>query len=117
VSTIGIREIATVVRSKNAGPFRFSFDIVFTSAEVFRAVRDGGYITRRMVGELYSVAENEMRLIWFEPAHALKITMARPHSAASFHDRDAYGAQQHVPLLGLTVPAAVRPDTTAGEPA
>jgi hypothetical protein len=104
---VGIREVATVIRSKNAGPFRYTLDIVFSSSDLFASIRDTRCISNTLIAELYGVHPSEVDVIWFAPANALKITLVRPESAASFRDRDAYGAQQHAPLLALTFPSSI----------
>ena len=42
-----LREIAKVVRSKNAGPFEITLDIIFKDRADFDAVRKSGVITNR----------------------------------------------------------------------
>ena len=50
-----LRDIAKVVRSKNAGPFEITLDIIFKSKEDYEAVKRSGVITRELVSELYNV--------------------------------------------------------------
>ena len=50
-----LREIAKVVRSKNAGPFEITLDIIFKSREDFDAVKKSGVITKELISELYNV--------------------------------------------------------------
>ena len=44
-----LRDIAKVIRSKNAGPFEITLDIVFKTEEDFEAVKKSGVITRELV--------------------------------------------------------------------
>ena len=106
-NVIGIRDVASVVRSKNAGPFRLTLDVLFADASTYRRVRDSGSVTPAVIAGLYSLDERSVALVWFDPAAALKINLERRHSSASFRDTDVYGAQQHAPLLSLTFPAEV----------
>lgn len=41
--TIG--DLAVLVRSKNAGPFWLTFDIMFDSPDIYKNVRDSNVIT------------------------------------------------------------------------
>ena len=41
-----LRELASTIRSKNAGVDHITFDIIFRSRENFERVRDAGVITR-----------------------------------------------------------------------
>lgn len=101
-STVRLADLASVVRSKNAGPFVLTFDVFFRSREIFQKVRDAGVITRARLSELYGVRENDiLEITFFEPADALKISIKRWVSSAAPGDTDVFGAQQHVPLMSL----------------
>jgi hypothetical protein len=110
---IGISDVASVVRSKNAGPFQLTLDVLFADAAIYRRVRDSGSITPALIAGLYSLDERSVKLLWFDPAAALKINLPRRHSSASFRDTDVYGAQQHAPLLSLAFPAEVATEGSA----
>jgi hypothetical protein len=102
-STVCLADLASVIRSKNAGPFVITLDVFFKEGEVFRKVRDGGVITRASLAKLYRVSEDDMlEVTFFEPAEALKISIKRWVSSAAPGDTDVFGAQQHVPLMSLT---------------
>jgi hypothetical protein len=103
-STVRLADLASVVRSKNAGPFVLTLDVFFRNREIFRKVRDAGVITRARLSELYGVAENDiLEVTFFEPADALKISIKRWVSSAAPGDTDVLGAQQHVPLMSLSL--------------
>ena len=54
---------------------------------------------------LYGVmAEDVLKIIEFDPAHAVKITMRRAWGSGAVGEGDVYGAQQHVPLMEHAVP-------------
>jgi hypothetical protein len=104
VRTVNIREVAQVVRSKNAGPFRLTLDILFKDRAVYEQVKRNGTITARTIAALYGLpADRVTDFVWFDPGKALKATLVRHVSSGTPHDTDIYGAQQHVPLLALTV--------------
>lgn len=97
-----LSEMAEVIRSKNAGPFVVTFDILFNSKEDFEAVRKAGLVNRAKVCELYNVSDNQLLGFEFYPfANAIKFSIQREVSAGGPRDADAYGAQQHAPLLDL----------------
>jgi hypothetical protein len=101
-STVCLADVATVIRSKNAGPFVLTLDVFFKDKEVFQKVRDAGVITKARVAELYRVRKDDiLEVTFFEPAEALKISMKRWVSSAAPGDTDVFGAQQHVPLMSL----------------
>lgn len=105
---IPIREIAEVVRSKNAGPYRITFDIFFKDHETFKKAMSSGEITPLKVAQLYNILENQVILfVPVEGVFALKVTVLRQFACGSFEDSDIYGAQQHVPLLSISFPKQV----------
>jgi Domain of unknown function (DUF4387) len=102
--TVNIREVAEVVRSKNAGPFRLTLDILFKERAVYEQVKRSGSITASTVAALYNLPVDRVTdFVWFDPGKALKATLVRPVSSGALRDSDIYGAQQHAPLLALTV--------------
>ena len=97
-----LSDIADVIRSKNAGPFIVTFDILFGSEEDFEAVRKAGHVTREVVCKLYGVSDNELLGFEYYPfARAIKFSLRRPVGSGGPGDFDVYGAQQHAPLLDL----------------
>ena len=99
-----LTDIAGVIRSKNAGPYELTLDIIFTEREVYERVVATNSISRELVAGLYHVADADiLELVAFDPATAIKITMRRPRTAGDVGETDVYGAQQHAPLLGLVI--------------
>ena len=95
-------DLAQVVRSKNAGPYELTLDMLFRDRTAFDRVRAAGVVTPALVAALYGVAEDDvLGILWFEPANALKITLRRPMVSGDPGETDVYGAQQHGPLLAL----------------
>lgn len=100
-----LTEIACVIRSKNAGPYELTLDIIFNKKKDFLSVRKSGFFTKKKIAGLYSVQEPDVKkIIYFEPARALKITVSRQIVSGGAGDSDVYGAQQHGPLLSLRIP-------------
>ena len=101
--TIG--DLAAFVTSKNAGPFLLTLDIVFPDAETYRRFTALRALDRSVIAGLYGLAEDDvLKIIEFDPAFAIKITLRRPWSSGAVGETDVYGAQQHVPLMELAVP-------------
>jgi hypothetical protein len=101
---VNIREVAQVVRSKNAGPFRLTLDILFKERAVYEQVKGSGQITAATIAALYRLPPDRVTdFVWFDPGKALKATLIRPVGSGAPRDSDIYGAQQHAPLLGLTI--------------
>ena len=97
-----LRELCKVIRSKNAGPFIFTFDILFRDAATFTAVREAGHLDRAAVARAYGLSANEvLSFEWHGFANAVKFSIRREVASGGFGDSDVYGAQQHAPLLEL----------------
>ena len=96
--TVG--EIATFVTSKNAGPFLLTLDVVFPDEPTYRRFKALRVLDRATVARLYGIKEDDvLKIIEFDPAYAMKVTLRRPWSSGAVGERDVYGAQQHVPLM------------------
>lgn len=102
-----IYELAKVLRGKNAGPFRTTFDILFDTDEPYQRVKNSGVLTKELIAELYSIRPEDVYGIFFvDAARGIKITIPKPIDMASGAPRcrDLFGAQQHIPLLSIEVP-------------
>jgi hypothetical protein len=99
-----LREIAKACKSKNAGPFEITLDIMFENAETFEKVRNCGVISPELIAALYNVPVESVVFTEFPPAFAYKATIERRIASGAVGDTDVYGAQQHAPLLDVEIP-------------
>jgi uncharacterized protein DUF4387 len=99
---VSIRDLCTVIRSKQAGPYRLTLDIIFKTAEIYQRVKASATLTRERIADLYCVPEDQITdFVFYDPGWAVKVTMIRPKVAGDPGDGDVYACQQHAPLLGL----------------
>lgn len=98
-----LSDIASVLRSKNAGPLQLTFDIIFPDRKIFRLVKDGGTLNPVQIGQMYDIDPAHIHIIYYDIVNAVKITMPRRYASGDLKDDDIYGCQQHVPLMGLSV--------------
>jgi len=97
-----LREITRVIRSKNSSPMKLTLDIIFKDRQTFEEVKSRNLINKSLIASVYKVSESEIeKVIYFDPAIAVKIGMPRQIRSGSPGDTDVYGAQQHGPLLGI----------------
>ncbi len=97
-------EIASVIRSKNSGPYELTFDVIFKDFETYGKVKAANAINKDNFSKLYGIPESEiLHLVYFDPAKAVKVTICRPIPSGALGETDVYGAQQHAPLMGLEV--------------
>ena len=101
-ATLG--DLAKLVRSKNAGPFWLTIDVMFDDEGKYRRVRDSGLITRDGIARMFGRNPDDIIVVNHDVALAIKVSFPRPQSSGSKYDSDVYGGQQYAPLLALTVP-------------
>ena len=95
-------DLASVIRSKNSGPYELTFDIIFKEFEMYEKVKEAQLFNPEMFAKLYHIPESDLiGVIYFDPAKAVKITIVRPIPSGSLGETDVYGAQQHAPLMKL----------------
>jgi hypothetical protein len=97
--TIG--DVATLVRSKNAGPFWQTLDIFFDTDDDYRDVASPEVVTVETIASLYHVDASTVRIYRMPALRAIKISFPRPTAQGGVHDRDLHAGQQHVPLLSV----------------
>ena len=95
-----LEDIASVIRSKNAGPRALTLDVMFADDAGDARAAQSPALTAPRIAALYGVAEGDVRVIPYPLGRAIKIVMPRL-TAGDPGDTDAYGAQQHGPLLGV----------------
>lgn len=104
-----VAECAAIVRSKNAGPFEVTIDVVFDDEETFEAARRSAVVDAAAVARALRIDPSRvLDVVAFAPARAIKINVAREISSGTFGDRDVYGTQLFVPLLEIDVPVKER---------
>lgn len=96
-------DLARVVRSKNAGPTTLTIDLMFNNEAGYRHAQHAAALQPAAIAALYGLEPSQVEVIPYPPAQAIKIVMDRAIVAGTPGDRDVYGAQQHGPLLGITL--------------
>jgi hypothetical protein len=97
--------MAVVIRSKDAGINRLTFDIIFTSGENYEAALHSNIFTKDSVARILNVPVNRVVGTFFvDSCNAIKISIDRPNISASTDERDVFGAQQQAALERLQIP-------------
>ena len=101
---VKLMDVAEVIRSKNAGPYELTFDIIFKEWSDFERFCQAKVIDEVLIAGLYNIRpEQVINIIEFRPAKAIKATIERPLASGDLGETDVYGAQQHGPLMALEV--------------
>ena len=102
--------MAVVIRSKDAGINRLTFDIIFTSGENYEAALRSNVFNKDNVAKILGLpAEQVVGTFFVDTCNAIKISIDRPNISASVDERDVFGAQQQAALEHLIVPAYAEP--------
>lgn len=99
-----IRDIAKACKSKNAGPFEVTIDVVFDDRALFEKVRATNVLGPALFAKLYKVSPEQVLFTEYPAGFAFKATLPRLVSSGDIGDTDVYGAQQHAPLLEVEIP-------------
>jgi Domain of unknown function (DUF4387) len=102
---VKLSQCASLIRSKNAGPFTLTFDVMFSSAAAYEHVKRAGVVSAARFAEIYGVRVNDVDAFECDQALAFKFSMRRPRIQGDFGDGDMHGGQQYAPLLEIEVPA------------
>ncbi|MGH8617191.1 MAG: DUF4387 domain-containing protein [Burkholderiales bacterium] len=105
MAAIKLGELATTVRSKNAGVNQITFDIIFRTSADYERARKSGALTRVTVARLFNVLPERISdFVEFDVANAIKFTLYRSRPGGSPGDWDMLGCQQYGPLLDVEIP-------------
>ena len=97
-------DLASVIRSKNSGPYELTFDVIFKDFETYEKVKAAQAINKENFCKTYGIKQEEiLHLVYFDPAKAVKTTIRRPIPSGALGETDVYGAQQHAPLMQMEV--------------
>src|SRR5258708_38029349 len=102
-------QFTKLIRSKNAGPFELTFDIMFKDQESFNQVLQSGVLTKERISELYQVGVHEVRFFQINKLLTVKITIPRKAFSGCVRDTDIYGGQFHRPVLQVPMPDSSNP--------
>lgn len=99
-----LKNLAKVIRSKNAGPFCVTFDIMFADKPTYEKVKSTGVLSAELISGLYKIPLKEVRFFACDSALSFKASIKRNIFSGDIGDSDIYGAQQHAPLLDIEIP-------------
>ena len=99
-----LANLARLIRSKNAGPFELTFDIMFDDAATYRRVKESGVLTREKIAACYGLEPSQVKFFLCGNALAIKASIPRPYFQGDPRDSDGHGGQQYAPLMDIEVP-------------
>src|SRR5258708_36934595 len=92
-------EFTKLIRSKNAGPFELTFDIMFKDAACFDQVMKSGALSAEAIAELYKTEPGQVQFFVIKQLLTVKISMPRRVFSGDMRDTDVYGGEVFGPPL------------------
>jgi len=99
-----LADLARLIRSKNAGPFELTFDIMFEDAATYERVKRSGAVSRDAVAACYGLPPERVKFFYCDNALAVKASIPRPVFQGDLADSDGHGGQQYAPLMEIEIP-------------
>jgi hypothetical protein len=97
-------QLTNLIRSKNAGPFSLTFDIMFPDEESYLRVKKSGALNAVMFAKLYQCRPEDVRFFECDNARAFKFSIPRQTFQVDLGDGDLHGGQQFMPLVDIEIP-------------
>ncbi|MCU1299652.1 MAG: hypothetical protein JWO91_3930 [Acidobacteriaceae bacterium] len=107
-------QLTKLIRSKNAGPFELTFDIMFKDFDGFERVLDSDVLCAENIAQLYKIEISQVRFFRIDNLLAIKITIPRHIFSGDIEDTDIYGGQFHGPLVRLQIEVGPNPGKQRG---
>ncbi|KAI9167898.1 hypothetical protein HJFPF1_04039 [Paramyrothecium foliicola] len=108
-----LSDLARVLRSKNAGPYEITIDVMFNTISEYRAMEQSNLWSAETIAQILELCTED--IIWigsFEPALAFKVTIPRIRAgkrsaAGGFMENDVHGSQQHNAIARIKLPESI----------
>lgn len=104
-------DISKLLRSKNAGPYEITLDVMFDSEAEYQLVKQSNMLTAASMAKLFDIKEED--ILWngfFDQALAYKVTIPRlrngkPTASGGYMENDVHGSQMYIGFMNLALPA------------
>jgi hypothetical protein len=102
--------ISKLLRSKNAGPFEITLDVMFESEAEYELLRISGVLNATSMAQLFQIDEDD--IVWegfFDQALAYKVTIPRMRhgklaASGGYMENDVHASQQYISLMSMRLP-------------
>ena len=99
-----LRSLARLIRSKNAGPFELTIDILFADEPTYARVRKSGLVSKEYIARMFNLEPAKVKLFHYDPAYAIKATVPRYTVSGDPDEVDVFAGQQYAQLVDLEIP-------------
>lgn len=101
MATIG--NVASYVRSKNAGPFWVTVDIFCNTLEQYQQIANSKNLTKDNLASVYQVQPEYVKLFFLPDLKVVKISYPRSCPQGGPDERDMHSGQQYIQLLDFVL--------------
>ena len=102
-NSVPLGKLAQLIRSKNAGPFWITFDIVFENDEDFERVISAKVLTKEWISGTYKIPQDTLIFVEIPAARAIKFSFPRPRIQGDHGETDIHSGQHYAHLLDLQI--------------
>jgi hypothetical protein len=99
-----LRELARMIRSKNAGPFELTIDIIFQDQPTYERVKKSGKVSKEFIAGMFHIGPEKVKLFHYDPAFAIKASVPRYTISGDPDEVDVFAGQQYPQLVDLEIP-------------
>lgn len=96
-----VREVCRHVRSKVAGPFWVTIDLMFDGQDHYDRYVESPQLGAEAIGAVYGVTPETVHLYPIPALRVLKISYPRPVPQGGVVERDLHSGQQYARLLDI----------------
>jgi hypothetical protein len=108
-----LSDISTLLRSKNAGPYEITLDVMFESPTSYQLVKSASFLNASSMANLFGIQEED--IVWqgfFDQALAYKVTIPRmrngkPTSSGGYMESDVHASQMYIGFMNLELPGGL----------
>ena len=99
-----LQELARTIRSKNAGSFLITVEIIFDNKIIYHHIKDKNLINREVIAKAYNIPLEEIfDFVYYNPGLGIKANFRRKIASGGPFETDVYGCQQYAPLLDIEI--------------
>ncbi len=94
-----LKDAVFILRSKNAGVWHITIDIVFKNKENYEQAKKA--LDKELFKKIYG--KKDVQYFECDTINTIKVSFLRDKAAGSIDDRDCLGALQYIPLLDVEI--------------
>lgn len=99
-----LEEVASIIRSKNSGPYLYTIDIFVDNSDDYYRLKSDDILNERIVTKHLNIDFEQLEGIYFfNPVNGIKITYQRDISSGAYGDLDVYGTQQYIKMIDFDI--------------